>query len=251
LPLVQFAFVQPYMKYAGTEFHKLRSGGFANRHAAAFAIVNLLTRVKRTVIVAIVAALSIPLSGCFLGPHPVTYLAPVPVGVPTVIYPIEEIAHEHTGVQTICFAPTTSVVAPPNKDMAAFSAGGAKFCYLSPTVSGQNNNPRQRCESALAPEPIDSPMTFRVFVGGDGVAVDKPSGILQVNGQTITEAATVESTQMNQAPRWDLTFVFKQQCDPSQQYQLAVRGITFSGYQVRVPPVDFDPLTERFPMGSN
>jgi hypothetical protein len=157
--------------------------------------------------------------------------------------------------------------------MAAFSAGGAKFCYLSPTVSGQNNNPRQRCESTLAPEPIDSPMTFRVFVSGDAVAVDNPSGILQANGQTITEAATVQSTQIlvgihdappgatpvdpqspiptYQIPRWDLTFVFKQQCDPSQQYQLAVRGITISGNQVQVPPVDFDPYTEPFPMGSN
>jgi hypothetical protein len=215
--------------------------------------------VKRTVIVAIVAALSIPIPGCFLGPHPVTYLEPVPADVPSVIYPREAIAYEHTDVQTICFAPTTTVVAPPNRDMAAFSAGGAKFCYLSPTVSGQNNNPRQRCESTLAPEPIDSPMTFRVFVSGEGVAVDKPSGILQVNGQTITEAATVQSTQisgrihalMYQVPRWDLTFVFKQQCDPRQQYQLTVRGITFYGHQIQVPPVDFDPYTEPFPMGSD
>jgi hypothetical protein len=157
---------------------------------------HLLTRVKRTVIVAIVAALSIPIPGCFIGPHPVTYLVPVPEDVSRMIYPREAIAHEHTGFLTICFAPTTAIVAPPNKDYAAFSAGAAGFCYLSPTVSGQNNNPRQRCESRLAPEPIDSPMTFRVFVGGDGVAVDNPSGILQVNGQTITEAATVQRTQI-------------------------------------------------------
>ena len=214
---------------------------------------------KRTVIVAIVAALSIPLPGCFLGPHPVTYLAPMPADVPSVIYPIAEIAHEHTGVRTICFAPTNAVVAPPSRNMAAFSAGGAEFCYLSPTVSGQNNNPWQRCESTLAPEPIDSPMTFRVFVSGDGVAVDEPSGILQVNGQTITETSTVQSSQtlgeknglMYQLPRWDLTFVFKQQCDPSQLYLLTVKGITFYGHQIEVPPVDFDPYTERFPMGSN
>jgi hypothetical protein len=220
---------------------------------------HLLTRVKRIVIAAIVAALFIPLPGCFLGPHPVTYLAPVSTDGASVTYPIEEIAHEHTGVQTICFAPTSAVVAPPNRDMAAFSAGGAQFCYHSPTVSGQNNNPWQRCESTLAPEPIDSPMTFRVFVGGDGVAVGEPSGILQVNGQTITEAATVQSTQilgqknglMYQVPRWDLTFVFKQQCDPSQQYRLTVRGITFYGHEIQVPPVDFDPYTERFQMGLN
>jgi hypothetical protein len=219
----------------------------------------LITRVKRTVIVAIVAALSIPIPGCFLGTHPVTYLIPVPSDVPSVIYPREAIAHGHTDVQTICFAPTNAVVAPPNRDMAAFSAGGAKFCYLSPTVSGQNNNPRQRCESTLAPEPIDSPMTFRVFVGGDGVAVDNPSGILQANGQTITEAATVQSTQvssivdgvMRPVPRWDLTFVFKQQCDPSQQYQLTVSGITLNGSRVQVPPVDYDPYADQFPMGSN
>jgi hypothetical protein len=220
---------------------------------------HLLPRVKRTVIVAIVAALSIPLPGCFLGPHPVTYLAPMPTGVPNVIYPIEEIAHEHTGVQTICFAPTNTVAAPPNKDMAAFSAGEAKFCFHSPTVSGQNNNPWQRCESALAPEPIDSPMTFRVFVAGDGVAVNDPSGILEANGQTITEAATVQTSQtmgykdgLNyQLQRWDLTFVFKQQCDPSQHYQLTVRGITYDGRQIQVPPVDYNPYTERFPMGIN
>jgi hypothetical protein len=214
---------------------------------------HLLTRVKRTVIVAIVAALSIPLSGCFLGPHPVTYLMPVPADVPSVIYPREAIAYGHADVQTICFAPTATVVAPPNKDMAAFSFGGKKFCYLSPTVSGQNNNPRQRCESALAPEPIDSPMTFRVFVSGDGIAVDQSSGILQVNGQAITGAPTVRSTQMSGLahPRWDLTFVFKQQCDPHQQYQLTIRGITSYGRQLQVPSVDFDPYTERFPPGSN
>jgi hypothetical protein len=230
--------------------------------------------VKRTVIVAIVAALSIPLPGCFMvGTHPVTYLVPVPADVPSVIYPREAIAHEHTDVHTICFSPTIAVAAPPNKDMAAFSADGAKFCYLSPTVSGQNNNPRQLCESSLAPEPIDSPMTFRVFVSGDGVAVDKPSGILQVSGQSITEAATLQSTQIlggihdappgatpvdpqsptprYQIPRWDLTFVFKQQCDPSLQYQLTVRGITINGRQIQVPSVDFDPYTEPFPKVSN
>jgi hypothetical protein len=220
---------------------------------------HLLTRVKRTVIVAIVAALSMPLPGCFVGPHPVTYLTPVPEDVPNVIYPRQAIAYHHTDVDTICFAPTTTVVAPPNRDYAAFSAGGAKFCYLSPTVSGQKNNPRQLCESTLAPEPIDSPMTFRVLVGGDGVAVDNPSGILQVNGQTITEAPTVQSTQvlgsmdglMHQVPRWDLTFVFKQQCDPSQQYQLTVSGITYHGNRVQVPPVDYDPYTDQFPRGSN
>src|SRR5208283_6200453 len=157
---------------------------------------DLLTRVKRTVIVAIVAALSIPIPGCFLGPHPVTYLAPVPEDVSRMIYPRQAIAQGYTGFQTICFAPTTTIVAPPNRDYAAFSAGGARFCYLSPTVSGQNNNPRQLCESTLAPEPIDSPMTFRVLVGGDGVVVDNPTGILQVNGQTITEAATVQRTQL-------------------------------------------------------
>jgi hypothetical protein len=213
--------------------------------------MNLLSRVKEPLVVAIVAALSILLSGCFLGPHPVTYLAPIPAAVPNVIYPREAIAHGHPDVQTICFAPTMVVVAPPNRDMAAFSAGGAKFCYLSPTVSGQNNNPQQRCESALAPEPIDSPMTFRVFVSGDGVTVDNPSGILQVNGQTITEAATVQSTEISQVPRWDLTFVFKQQCDPRQQYQLTVRGISFYGHQIQVPSVNFDPHTDSFPPGSN
>jgi hypothetical protein len=175
------------------------------------------------------------------------------------IYPRQAIAQGYMGIQTICFAPTTTIVAPPNRDYAAFSAGGARFCYLSPTVSGQKNNPRQLCESALAPEPIDSPMTFRVLVGGDGVAVDNPSGILSVNGQTITEAPTVHRTQvlgsvdglMRQVPRWDLTFVSKQQCDPSQQYQLTVSGITYHGNKIQVPPVDYDPFTEPFPMGSN
>ncbi|MGA9725364.1 MAG: hypothetical protein WBQ86_23105 [Candidatus Binatus sp.] len=214
---------------------------------------------KRTIIVAIVSALSIPLSGCFLGPHPVTYLVPVSANVPSVIYPREAIAQGHTDVHTICFAPTTTVVAPPSRDMAAFSAGAVNFCYLSPTVSGQNNNPRQRCESSLAPEPIDSPMTFRVFVSGESVAVDKPSGTLTVNGQSLTETATVQSRQildstrglMYQVPRWDLTFVFNQQCDPSQRYLLTVRGITSYGHQIQVPPVDFDPYTERFQMGLN
>jgi hypothetical protein len=209
-------------------------------------------REKRPAIVAMATALSIALPGCFLGPHPETYLVPAPIDGSRVIYPREAIAHEHD-VQTICFAPTTTVVAPPNRDMAEFSAGAAKFCYMSPTVSGQNNNPQQRCESTLAPEPIDSPMTFRVFVSGDGVAVDQPSGVLQVNGQTTTEAANVQSTQLStlQVPRWDLTFVFKQQCDPNQQYQLMVRGITSNGHPIQVPPVDFTPYTERFPMGSN
>jgi hypothetical protein len=164
-------------------------------------VSHLLTRVKRAAVVATVAALSVPLSGCVLGPHPVTYLVAMPADDPSVLYPREAIAHGREA-DTICFAPTTTVVAPPSRDMAAFSAGGAKFCYLSPTVSGQNNNPRQLCESSLAPVPIDSPMTFRVFVSGDGVAVDKPTGILQAYGQTITEAATVQSTQLSQVPRW-------------------------------------------------
>jgi hypothetical protein len=220
--------------------------------------LRLLTRIKRLVIVAIVAALSTPLSGCFIGPHPETYLAPVP-DVPSVIYPVEAIAHGHPGVQTICFAPTNTVVAPPSRDMAAFSFGAAKFCYLSPTVSGQNNDPWQRCESTLAPDPINSPMTFRVFVSGDGVAVDKPSGTLEVNGQSITEAATVQSTQIMdntrglgyQVPRWDLTFVFNQQCDPNQRYHLTVSGVTSYGRQIQVTPVGYDPYTERFQMGKN
>ncbi len=188
-----------------------------------------------------------------------TYLAPVPEDVSRMIYPRQAVAQGYTGFQTICFGPTTAIVAPPNRDYAAFSADGARFCYLSPTVSGQNNNPRQLCESSLAPEPIDSPMTFRVLVGGDGVAVDNPSGILSVNGQSLTEAATVQRTQVlnsidgltRQVPRWDLTFVFKQQCDPSQQYKLTVSGITVYGNQVQVPSVDFDPYTDQFPRGSN
>jgi hypothetical protein len=49
----------------------------------------------------------------------------------------------------------------------------------------------------------------------------------------------------------DLTFVFKQQCNPRQQYQLTVRGITFQGHEVQVPAVDFNPYTEPFPMGSD
>lgn len=211
---------------------------------------HLLIRIKGASLVAIVAALSIPLPGCVFGPHPVTYLVAMPAEDPSVIYPREAIAHGKE-LETVCFAPTTTIVAPPGRDMAAFSAGGAKFCFLSPTVSGQNNNPRQLCESTLAPEPIDSPMTFRVFVSGDGVAIDKPSGILQAYGQTITEAAAVQSAQLSQVPRWDLTFVFKQQCNPRQPYQLTVRGITSEGHQVQVPPVDFNPYTERFPVGSN
>jgi hypothetical protein len=220
--------------------------------------MRLLTRVKRTVIVAFVTALSIPFSGCAIGPHPVTYLIPTP-SVPGVTYPREEIAHEHTGVQTICFAPTSVMVAPPNRDMASFNAGAAKFCYLSPTVSGQKNNPRQLCESTQAPDPIDSPMTFVVFVAGDGISVDQASGILQANGQMITEPATVQSAQtmatkdgLNyELTRWDLTFVFKQQCDPNQQYQLTVRGIKYYGREIQAPLVDFSPFTERFPMGRN
>lgn len=210
----------------------------------------LLMRIKRAAFVAIVAALSILLAGCVLGPHPVTYLVATQADSASVIYPRQAIAHGKDA-DTICFAPTTTVVAPPSRDMAAFSAGGAKFCFLSPTVSGQNNNPRQLCESTLAPVPIDSPMTFRVFVSGAGLAVDKPTGILQAYGQTITTTASVQTTQPSQVPRWDLTFVFKQQCNPSQQYQLTVRGITSDGHEVQVPPVDFNPYTEPFPMGSN
>ncbi len=209
-----------------------------------------VTRIKKAAFVAIAAALSIPLRGCVLGPHPVTYLVATPANDPSVVYPREVIAHGRE-VDTICFAPTTTIVAPPSRDMAAFSAGGAKFCFLSPTVNGQNNNPRQLCENTLAPEPIDSPMTFRVFISGDGLAVDKPTGILQAYGQTITEAATVQTTQLSLFPRWDLTFVFKQQCNPSQQYQLTVRGITSDGHELQVPMVDFNPYSERFPMGSN
>ena len=98
-----------------------------------------------------------------------TYLAPVPADVPTesVIYPRVVIAHEHD-VETICFAPTTTAVAPANKDL---------------------------------------------------VAVDQPSGKLQVNGQTLPEAANVQRMQLStsQVPRWDLTFVCEQQCDANRQ----------------------------------
>jgi hypothetical protein len=221
--------------------------------------LHFMARAKGIVIAAIVSTLSISLPACSIGPHPVTYLAPAPAYVPSLVYPRQAIAYGHTDIQTICFSPTNTIVAPPNKDMASFDAGDARFCYLSPTVSGQKGNPRQLCESTLAPDPIDSPMTFRVFVAGKGIAVDQPTGILTVDGQSTTEAATVQNTQVlarseglnYQLPRWDLTFVFKQQCDPSLQYQLAVKGITSNGRPIEFPPVDFNPYTEKFPKGMN
>jgi len=85
-------------------------------------------------------------------------------------------------------------------------------------------------------------MTFVVYVEGVDT-FDRVTGTLQENGRQATVKPKVEQSQFMKGTQ--LRFSFDWPYDPNGQYQLEVSGIESHGHELQVPPVDFEPYSER------
>lgn len=224
----------------------------------------------RSIVPVLMATCSIlQLPGCYLGSRPVSYRSPEPVGVADAVYPREAIAAGLKDFHSIC-TPRTYIGATPTRDSVAFSADGADFCFDSP-IAGQTYNRQQLCASSFSVNLNSHPLTFRVYVSGDGVVLDQPKAKLEANGKSSTAAAQVRSAPfmvrakqappgakplkspgvsilLYEVPRWELAFSFDQSCDPDTSYRLTLSGITANGRRLKVPPVDFTRYREWLPV---
>ncbi len=239
--------------------------------------------------IALVVCSVLPLEGCYLGERPLTYPSPQPVGSYHFVDPGEFHLGENAAADlTNCRVGEMVVGTGPTRNSVAFSAGGADLCFYSPEAGEapvtNKNPPGDRLESRhaciMGPFGVTltrGPVAFRIYVSGDGVALNQPRATLEVNEQSSTVAAKVQYSPLaggfdelpaslkqsakpiNPAarnsrfflytiPRWELLFRFDKPCDPDAHYRLIITGITVHGSEVQLPPVDFYPYREWRPI---
>lgn len=200
--------------------------------------------------------------GCYFLSLPVTYPSPHPTGGDNIVYPFARVDKDYllqakglSEFERRCTYPEDERYG--TRTRAGFTVEAVGFCFFSPysgdpAVQHVEENvdlvPWRRCSSRFGLYRRE-PISFEVRVAGKDIAFDHPAGKLAVAGRSATAQADVQGADYPGGPKpkgWYqvLTFHFDEPCDPEARYRLTITGVTSQGRAIRVPPVDFDPLTE-------